>query len=435
MRRHRRRWQGGNRVLTAVSGSLTNGVRWLWQGLRRLGRLARQRPSVAFVLVLLSVFGSLAISALVPFPHNFEASLTVRELSFTTRNETLLLSSIYDIRQLDLVAEGEPQTLQLYGRFTSEDYPQLSRRDRLDIELTDNGSLSLRPLDPDAGGLEVFELRLNRPTTVENLRYLPRSSRLAFSLLPPQPSAPLDQNLDLYWGDLPLQLTLENVRLSNVTLPNRTNPQRLDLTFVPQSPQQLLSLTAPVGLSLTLPPLLPDDASEDDDEAATAIETSRWLWGGYAVESVQLQEVEETGMDVGDRRVRSTILGGKARMARQNLDLEAGQFLLMGEPGVQRIPDMQIDPEQGLTVLIAGRTRRLAIGLDRNFPIATITANWLARVFPKDVVVAVVSFSSAIVASMLSWLVGNLFEKPEEDADPEPDRETATQAERDRAKP
>jgi hypothetical protein len=49
------------------------------------------------------------------------------------------------------------------------------------------------------------------------------------------------------------------------------------------------------------------------------------------------------------------------------------------------------------------------VGLDPNFPISFIQSNWWTRHFSKEEAVAIISFSTALMSSLLLWLVENIF--------------------------
>ncbi|MEA5469753.1 hypothetical protein [Spirulina sp. 06S082] len=388
-------------------------VKWLtklWKSFKFLGGLCKQaflaaiaffkqRPSIVVAFVFLLFFGSIAMSALINVPHQFEASLIVKELSFNTQKQNqLLLNSLYEISELAI--QGQ-QTLTLQGKFANEKIPQLDRIDTLTIELNNQQSLwKIAPSDRNTPSeIEILELRLNHLTTVEGLNYNPfNNNKLAFSLQPANSNESSDRpnEIDLYLGTQPLILTLEGYQLKNLELPPEINPsQPLELTFTPDIPEIQLNLPETTFFSANLPNL-------------EQIDGTNWFWGNLAVKDTQLYTLERTGSEIADELYRSTIVEGKIRMAQQELTLEPQQFFLIDPPGIEKIRAIQIQ-EKGLEVRVSGTTHQIKVGLDPDFPISTIQSNWIARHFPREIVIAIITFCTGMTASLLTWLVQNIF--------------------------
>jgi hypothetical protein len=392
-------------------------IKWLkklWQSFKFLLGLGKQaflaaiayfqkRPPVFVALLFLLFFGSIAISVLIHVPHQFEASLIVKELSFSTQKQNqLLLNSLYEIPEL---AIRGPQTLTLQGQFANENIPQLDRIDTLTIELNNPQSLwKIAPSDRNTPSeIEILELRLNHLTTVEGLNYNPfNNNKLAFSLQPINPNESSDRAnaIALYLGSQPLTLTLEGYELKNLKLPSEINPSEpLELIFIPDLPEIKLDLPETVFFSINLPNL-------------EQVDLTNWFWGNLAVKDTQFYTLERTGSQIADELYRSTIIEGKIRMAQQELTLEPQQFFLIDPPGIEKIRAIQIQ-DKGLEVRVSGTTHQIKVGLDPDFPISTIQSNWIARHFPREIVIAIISFSTGMTASLLTWLVQNLFKTPQ----------------------
>ena len=62
-----------------------------------------------------------------------------------------------------------------------------------------------------------------------------------------------------------------------------------------------------------------------------------------------------------------------------------------------------------------GETSLAQVGLDPDFPMRDLNANLISQWLRPDIVVAIVSFSGAMVASLISWFVENLFKATDDD--------------------
>ncbi|MBP0021976.1 MAG: hypothetical protein J7647_31015 [Cyanobacteria bacterium SBLK] len=358
----------------------------------------RNRPTVFCAFLLLFLFGGIAISSLVNVPHPFEVSLIVKELSFDTQKPNqLLLKDLYEIPEFAI--EGK-QTFTLQGQFSNENIPELDRLDRLEIELDNEQSLwKIAPTDSNnPSDITIDELRLNHFTTVEGLNYNPfNNNRLAFSLQPVRQNESDRPNaIDLYLGTQPLILTLEGYQLKNLNLPPEINSSDpLELIFTPNISEIQLDLPETASFAIALPDL-------------KQVDSTNWLWGNLIVKNTQFYILERTASETTDARYRSTIVEGKIRMAQQELTLENQQFFLSDPPGIEKITSIQIQ-ENGLEVRASGTTHQIKIGLDPDFPISSIQSNWIARHFPREIVIAIISFCTGMTASLLTWLVQNIF--------------------------
>jgi hypothetical protein len=260
--------------------------------------------------------------------------------------------------------------------------------------------MSLQPL-VEAGSsppreLEVLALQLQDQTTVNALRYVPANRRLELRFTHASLPDPREGSLlELYLGQQPLQLTLEGYRL---TLPGRVledpdGNQPLTFRFRPAIAELTLPLPQTGALSLSLPPLTKQD-------------TLRWFWGNLPVHGVDFITEERRGTD---SLQRSTIRSGSVRLVDKKLEIEADQFLLFNKPGIQQLRYLKLIEDEGIEVRARGETALAQVGLDPDFPVRGVRSNIIARVFHPDVVVAIVSFSGAMVATLLAWFVDNLF--------------------------
>lgn len=368
------------------------------------------RRRQVFVLVLLALFTSILLLALVPGRQPFEAQVVVSQFSFQTAatpaSRQRLLNSIRGIQALDL-SGPQPTALTLSGRFT---LPDGQTRSSLTLELPyDYSQLRIAPELPDSetdtslnpATLEVSALHLQPQTQVTRLGFIPATRRLDLGFVHAIPPQDLNQDstLELDLGLTPLTLTLEGYRLPELNQADPDGTQPLTLTFEPDNPILLLPLPATGSLSLELPSL--------DDR-----DTLRWFWGDIAITDTRFTTEEQRQADFLSR---STIQHGQVRLGQQSLMIEPEQFLLTTGPGLQHLRYLQLVPDSGIEVRAVGSAPQIQVGLDPNFPIQSLRANIINRVFRHDVVVAIVSFSGAMVASLLSWLVDNLFKAPSKD--------------------
>lgn len=364
----------------------------------------KRSPSQLFALFWLLVFSTVLLLALVPGQSRFEAQVIATQLSFTTHFPSgeprrRFLDSIRNLKGLSLQGSYS-DTITLTGQFTSESLGTLSE---LSLEMPyEYSQLRLQPaIEADVTvppELEVLALQLQDQTTVNALRYVPVNRRLELRFTHAEPPNPLAGSLlELYLGQQALKLTLEGYRLKlpGQVLEDPDGNQPLTFTFRPAIAELALSLPQTGSLSLSLPPL-------------TDIDTLRWFWGNLPVRQLNFITEERRGTDLLQR---STIQSGTVRMGDREIDIEADQFLLLKEPGVQQIRYFQLTEKKGIEVRARGATSAAQIGLDPDFPVRGLRSNIIARVFSPDVVVAIVSFSGAMVATLLSWCIDNLFKK------------------------
>lgn len=373
----------------------------------QIGQLLERKRRQVFALILLALFTGILLLALVPGQRRFEVQVVATQFSFDTalpgdEPQRRFLDSIRDLESLSLTGRY-PEAVTLTGQFTNESLGNFSE---LTLEMPyDDSLIRFEPVvetDTDfSSGLAVLELHLQNQMSVE-AEYVPFSRRmeLRFTHAIP-PNSDQERVLELYLGQRPLQMTLEGYRLSvaGQTLEDPEGNQPLSLTFQPDIPELALLLPETGSLSLALPSL-------------SNIDTLRWFWGNLPVSQIAFTTEE---FRRGDSLVRSSILSGLVRMGDQKIDIEADQFLLLKNPGIQRIRYLKLIEDEGIEVRAMGTTALAQVGLDPDFPVRSLRSNIIARVFRPDVVVAIVSFSGAMVATLLGWFVDNLFQSPAEE--------------------
>ncbi|MEH2250611.1 MAG: hypothetical protein V7K33_13925 [Nostoc sp.] len=354
-----------------------------------------------FVLLLLLSFGTITFSTILPYNHMFEGSLTVEEMSFTYNGQEpkLFLQSMRSISNFE--SEGV-QTLNFTGKFESKTFPQLNQLKDLKIELNSSESkLIFAPANPELSSeIDLIELRLQPNTEVAGLNYDSYNNRLAFSLQP-QPTSKSDKkpnDLKLYLGDQALKVSLEGYKLPAVKLANMPEQATLEFIYIPEIKELKLELANDTNLDITTTAHSPNDLDQ-------------WFRGKIVTKNVKFQRTDRNG-DIRDDLAISTIIEGKIRMIEQEREIKDNQFLMGKNPNsplnIELIRHLQILPNKGLEVRIAGRTQQIKIGLDKDFPVSSIQGSWLDGVLPRDAIIALFSFGAATISYLLSVLIDNI---------------------------
>ncbi|MEM9484293.1 MAG: hypothetical protein AAGA83_11440 [Cyanobacteria bacterium P01_F01_bin.116] len=368
----------------------------------------RQRPQLLFVEGLLILFIGILLLTLVPWSQRFETQVLATQLSFDvelpqSEPSRRFLDSIRNIEQIDLQG-SYPDALTLSGDFSD---PKIGQQTELKIELPyPYSQIQLKPVEdanaPVVSDLELKTLQLQDETKVSALRYTPFNRQLDLEFNHTDVPDPFNGslvNIDL--GPNPLLLTLVGYRLQlpNLKLEDPDGNQPLTVTFTPDITDLALALPQQGSLSLELPSLEGQD-------------TFRWFWGGLPVSDVEFITAEQRGTDLLER---SSIIQGKVRQGERTLDLEADQFLLLKNPGIQKLRYLQLSEKEGIEVRGVGKSTNIQVGLDPDFPIKGLRSNFLTRFFPADTAIAIISFAGAMIASLLVWLADNLFKSPNSD--------------------
>ncbi|MCC5601329.1 hypothetical protein [Nostoc favosum] len=302
----------------------------------------------------------------------------------------------------NLESEGV-QTLNFTGKFESESFPQINQLKNLKIELKNSKSkLIIAPVNPKVPSeIDLAELRLQPNTKVTGLSYDSYYKRLAFSL---QPHPTLESgnkpnNLKLYWGDQPLKVSLEGYKFPSLNLLNSSDEQTpLEFTFTPDNQEFKLELAKDTNIYLTTSAPIKNDSEQ-------------WFRGKITTKDVQFQRIDRSG-DIRDDLAISTIIEGEIRMIEQERKIKDNQFLMGEKPdiplNIELIRHLQIVPNKGLEVRIAGKTQQIKIGLDKDFPVSSIQGSWLDGILPRDAIIAIFSFGAATISYLLSVLIDNI---------------------------
>jgi hypothetical protein len=406
-------------ILDCVISAIAPILDWLINSLKFLSCYLWQRKLLSFVLCLLLIFGSLTLAAFLPSEHFFEGDLIVEEMSFTYvgEDQKLFLDTIRKIKSLNI--EGK-QIISFTGKFQSQSMPELNQLETLNIDLKDDKSILL--IESSESEIELKELRLQANTKIAEMSYDTNRNQLAFSLSnTKQTNANV---LKFTLGDQPITISLEgSYQLRNksglVIASGKQN--QLEFNVTPTYQELMLNLANPVSITLETPKLKNNEAKQ-------------WFRGKLEVKEVQFQKLDKTGSSLNDDLKISTILDGKIRMAEQEREIKENQFLMAGEPGIELIRYLNIIPEKdssekdiyekeglkfriniipekdssekkGLEVRISGKSKLIEIGLDEKFPVSRIQASWLDGIFPRDAIIALISFCAASFSYLLYFII------------------------------
>lgn len=358
-----------------------------------------QKDPRSFVaIILFIVFTCVILLALVPGEHPFEARMLVSKLSFTSNEpEKLFLNHIQGVEEISIVGKHE-QPLIISGQFTGERFQGVTE---LAIELPyKNSQLILRPIPPKKSlnsDMELTALYLQNHTVISEVSYQTFSRSLNLAFEQKKQNRDITPNfLKLYVGNHLLEVVVEGYRIPRLNLEDSTGSTPLTISYQPRIREWQQQLPTKGSISTTLP---------DDTEA----KSETWFWGNIDVNNVQFIDVKRTGRNFNEEIMRSTILNGTLRMVEEELPMESDQFLLVNSPGIQRLTDLKIQSERGIEVSAVGKTSKIQVGIDPTFPIRGIHSNVLTQIFDPSAMIAIVSFSGAMIASLLSWFISNLF--------------------------
>jgi len=347
--------------------------------------------SVSFIILLTHFF--------IPGTQNFEATLLVSHIQFTTPepNSRFLLQNIDDLTSLSLQTSSE--TLTLRGTFTSPENPQinsiLSQKTELSFTFSEaNSHLLLYP--STAQGLAIDRLALNSTTQV-NLSHLsyPPETQLNLGLnFPTNESPQKPAILQLKLNPELFILVLENIKIEGL------EDSITELQFTPNVPlNPELALFSSSQLSLNF-----RENMQTEPE---------WIGRNLPVTDVSLKWIDRVG-DSRNDFPHSSILKGEVRMNDKTLTIQDNQFLTTADAqDIEKLRyfDLNCDPV-GLQVRLAGKSKKLTVGLDPDYPVQTLNSSWLSRYLSPDQITAALSFAAAVIGFLLPYLFVTL---PEND--------------------
>jgi hypothetical protein len=319
-------------------------------------------------------------------------------MSFTYNDNQpkLFIGNIKNIKELE--TEGK-QKLTFTGSFQSESLPEINKKNSLEIQLTDRESkIIITPASSKTESeINLKELRLQPQTRIDKLNYDFYRQQLAFSLIPKPLNNP--NPLEIYLGKQPIKVIIQGYKIPGLKLPKSQDDQtQLEFIVNPDNKEFTFKIQENTDIYLTLskPP---------------KYESEQWFRGKIKTKDVKFTRAERNG-NLRDDLETSTIVEGKIRMAEQDREIKKNQFL-MGEDtkkplNIQLIRNLQIiSDKKGIEARFSGKTKKIQIGLDQDFPVSSIQGSWLDGVLPRDAIIALFSFGAATVANLLSWLFSN----------------------------
>ncbi|ALF53479.1 hypothetical protein ACX27_12540 [Nostoc piscinale CENA21] len=350
------------------------------------------------VLLVFLVCSIITSAAILPGNHIFEGNLIAQEINFTYNGQQpkVFIQNIRNIKELE--NEGI-QTLTFTGSFQSQNLPAINNLDSVKIQLKDSDSRwIITPVNPKATStIELTKLRLEPGTKINELNYDFQRQQLAFDLQPNPNSNP--NTLELYLGEEPLKVILEGYKLPGIKLPNEFDEQApLEFIVNPNNKEFLLQIQNNTSIHITL------NKSPKDN-------IPQWFRGKLDTKDVKFLYVDRNANDSREDLYISAIVEGKIRMAGQEQEIKQNQFLMGENPNkplnIQLIRHLQIIPNKGIEARFSGRTTKIQIGLDQDFPVSKIQGSWLDGVLPRDAIIALFSAGAATVANLLAWLFSN----------------------------
>ncbi|MBD2607930.1 hypothetical protein H6G81_26285 [Scytonema hofmannii FACHB-248] len=375
--------------------------------------LTQESTFILGLLILLICISLIATSLFWRGIHVFEGNLTTDQISFiyADKQDKLFINSIRRIKKFELQSQ---QTVTLKGKFSSKSDPKINQLQKITVKLTDAKSkFIIEPSEPKkASEIVLSEIRIQPNTEINHLSYNSYGDTLSFCLdkgnnpeklclqtdthsidaaKSSQSKATKLAKLNLEIGSQPLKVNLEGYSIAELGKPENSNP--IEFIFTPQSSEYEFDLTPPTTLYINLPKVTPEVFSQ-------------WFRGKSAVENVRFTQSDRTG-NVEDDLEISTILEGKVRMAEQELELKANQFLITGKPGIEFLAKIGVrsQPPQGLQVRFSGRSEGIEIGLDPNFIVDSIRPSFLAKYLTKDAISALISFCGGVAGALLPLLL------------------------------
>ncbi len=261
--------------------------------------------AIAFIALCLAF---LPVVTVVPFPHPFEGSLLVEELSFRYGESPQSFVLFEGISGLDQIAIAGKQSFTLTGRFENANDPRLNRLSTLTIDLPmAESEWKITPVEADRRSeLMLKRLWLRQHTLVEQFSY--DRNRLQLVLQP----AIRPNVLELDWGNQPLRVSLRGYEITELQLGNsRLNPDTaLEFTWIPEEKGLTLTLREQAAIAAIVPQPSP-----------------QWIPGNVTVEDVRFYRSQRTQTGTATPRYQSTAIAGQIRMAGQSLPISQNDFI------------------------------------------------------------------------------------------------------------
>lgn len=404
--------QASNYLRNDIKKTLENKLEKIINKVKVFLKYLKERKTRVLVLTLFVICIAIVFLGIYPTNSNFEGVLFLNKIGFTNSEEIILLEGINDIKK---ILGGGASTLELAGKFSTLSNSRLNqilqKRQSLTIKLSNDWEISSEKLS-------LKKLALQENTKVALLGYNNSENTLNISLV--------HDNLKKNQSDVYASLLVSDglptghkfifnnitiAGLKELGLPDNINPIKLELEV--DNPEIIFNFSGQTQLSIFLP------------DIQKGINYKKWIKSNLKVKNVRLQE--EFRRENGSEN-KSTIFEGKIRMGEKEIKVESNQFLIINEnPGIEFLHDPEIvpsksnqekaelridgttleiyEPPKGLKVYISGNTKSIQAGINTNFPVSNLQSNFLKNLgFANDLVIAIISFFSAIIISLLTWL-------------------------------
>ncbi|AFY84120.1 hypothetical protein [Oscillatoria acuminata] len=351
--------------------------------------------AIALIAICLAV---LPLVTFVPFPHPFEGSLLLEELSFRygeSPQSIVLFEGISGLRQMAIAGE---QRFTLTGRFENANDPRLNQLSSLTVDLpTAQSEWEITPVEADRRSeLTLRRLWLRQHTLVEQFSY--DRSRLQVVLRP----AIRPNVLELDFGNQPLRVSLRGYQITELQSDNsRPNPDTpLDFTWIPEETRLTLTLSEEAAIAAIVP------------EPET-----KWIPGNLNVEDVRFYRRQPAQTTTATPVYQSTAIAGQIRMARQSLQISQNDFLrgeTAGDLEIQKLDTIALVPDRpnentpaGIQVGFSGTATQIHVGPELTGSTKSIQGNFLNQWFSQQTLFALIPIWVAWLIFLIYWGVKN----------------------------
>ncbi|MCT7981716.1 hypothetical protein NG796_00255 [Laspinema sp. A4] len=358
--------------------------------------------AIAVIAIGLAV---LPLVTFIPFPHPFEGSILVEELSFRYGESPQSFVLFEEITGLDQMAIAGKQSFTLTGRFENATDPRLNRLSSLTVDLTAAESAwEITPVEGDfPSELTLKRLWVRQHTLVEQFSY--DRDRLQLVLQP----AIRPNVLELDWGNQPLQVSLRGYQITELQSGrSRLNSDTpLEFTWIPENKELTLTLRDRAAIAAIVPQPSP-----------------QWIPGNLNVEDVRFYRTRRRPTDTDtdtntDTPIihQSTAIAGQIRMARQSLQISQDDFL-KGETAtdleIQKLDSLAFvpsspeeNPKTGIQIGFSGTGTQIQVGPELTVSADHIQGNFLNQWFSPETLLALIPVWIVGLGLFIYWGVNN----------------------------
>ncbi|MCT7967044.1 hypothetical protein NG799_11920 [Laspinema sp. D1] len=363
---------------------------------KQQGRLPQDRyRAIALIALCLAV---LPLVTFVRFPHPFQGSILVEELSFQygeSPQSFVLFEGISGLRQMAIAGK---QSFTLTGRFESANDPRLNQLSSLTVDLpAAESEWEITPVEADRRSeLTLKRLWLRQHTLVEQFSY--ERSRLQLVLQP----AIRPNVLELDFGNQPMRVSLRGYQITELQSgSSRPNPDTaLEFTWIPEETGLTLTLREQAAISAIVPK-----------------PSTQWIPGNLNVEDVRFYRRQPAQPATDPQIYESTAIAGQIGMARQSLQISQNDFL-MGETAtdleIEKFDTIALVPSNppennptGIQVQFSGTETQIQVGPEPTVSTQSIQGNFLNRWFSQETLLALIPVWAVGLAFFLYWGINN----------------------------